>query len=92
MNGVQQHRDHAQALRQRVQHLVEVLRLGLVLGELPWLLVLHVPVEALDPLPDLVERGGQLHLVEAVAHGLDQPVELGRQLGGRLGLGTTPSR
>ena len=63
---VEQHRDHPQALGQRVEHLVEPLRGGLVLGELPRLLVLDVPVEALDALPDLVERGGQLDRVEAL--------------------------
>ena len=51
---------------------------GVVLGELPRLLVLHVAVEALDPLPDLVERARELHLIEAVAHSFGKAIELGQ--------------
>ena len=55
--------------------------------ELPGLLVLHEAVEALDPLPDLVERERRLHPVEQVLDRLGQAVEVLRQLGGGLGLG-----
>src|SRR5918992_3766977 len=62
---VQQDGDDTEPLGERVEHLVEPLGLRLVLGELPWLLVLHVAVEELDALPDLVESGGELDLVDA---------------------------
>jgi hypothetical protein len=75
---VQKDRDDPQPLRQGEEHLVEPLGLGWVLGKLPWLLVLHVAVEALDPLPDLVERGRELHLIEAVAHSFGKAIELGQ--------------
>src|SRR5215211_3155064 len=82
---MQQHRHHTQPLGQRVEDLVEVARLGVVLGELPGLLVLHVTVEQLDPAPDLVECCGELDIVDASAHDVGDAVELRRQPGSRIG-------
>ena len=89
---MQQHRHHAQTLGQRVEHLVEVLGLGVVLGQLPGLLFLDVAVEALDPPPDLLERRGELDAVQAAAHRVGQPVEVLPSAAAGSASGTTPSR
>ena len=56
MNGCSSTETTRRPSASRVEDLVEPCRLRLVLGELPGLLLLDVAVEALDPLPDLVER------------------------------------
>src|SRR5918992_1577067 len=76
---VQEHGDHAEPLGERVEHLVEPLGLRVVLGELPGLLVLHVAVQQLDALPDLVQAAGELDIVDATVHRLGEAVELRRE-------------
>src|SRR5215207_7690442 len=64
----EQHGDHAQALDQRAQDAVEVRGARRVLGQLPRRLLLHVAVQPPDPLPDLVQRLGQLDAIDEIGY------------------------
>src|SRR5437660_6340386 len=62
---VEQERDDAQPLRQRVENPVEALGIRLVLGQLPGLFRGDVGVELADALPDGLERAGDVDPVDS---------------------------
>ena len=77
-----------------VEDAVEVGRAGLVLGELPRLLVLHVAVERAHPLPDLLERRASARRASRRSRTASvEPVERRRRApAAGSASGTTPSR
>src|ERR687898_3442949 len=82
--GVQQQRGHPQALGQAVEDGIEPARCTVLLGELPRAGLLDVAVEPADELPDLLERLGDLGLIQKRPDAVGDSLELTGEL--RLGL------
>ena len=89
---VQQHTHHPQTLGQRRERLIQRIRSGSVPRELPRRALLDVAVQPAHPLPDQVERLGDVGAVEFLGDVLRQPVEVGRQraVGGHRGHDPVP--
>ena len=91
--GDEQQRRHPQALDQAVEDLVEALGVGLILGQLPRLRLLHVAIEPPHQPPGLLQRLGQLGPVQQLAEARHHALEvLGEHGVERRPAGTTPAR
>src|SRR4051812_15901003 len=88
--GPQQDRHGAKAFGEAAQRLVELVRVGLVLGELPRGALLDVAVQTPDALPDPLQRLRDLRVVEQVPDFVDETVEVGREPGVDLDVGDLP--
>ena len=67
--------DDADAVGERVEHAVELLGVGVVLGQLPGLRVGDELVQRADGIPDRVDRAGEVEVVEPLLDLLAESVE-----------------